>query len=194
MCVHSNDGNRVCGGAGVDDHFYSLRRDIAVKAARRKRKEGAGLSLHDRRAQGLELTHTEEPALDEASQHAVCVHASDGNRVCVREGVDCHMCSLDACCIMHSSIMVCDRYDAHSRALRQRIKSANTEKNLLSIANNTEIADEFCIRDTEGIEPAREQAPNLIQSTTLTTRPTVYIRLVPNVPITSGLMKFGLTG
>ena len=36
--------------------------------------------------------------------------------------------------------MGCDRLDAHSRAHRQRIKSANTERNLLSIANNTEIA------------------------------------------------------
>ena len=39
------------------------------------------------------------------------------------------------------------------------------------------ITDEFCIWDTEGIESAREQTPNLIRSTTLTTRPTVYIRL-----------------
>ena len=74
MCVHSNDGNRVCVGVGVDDHFYSLRRDIAVKAARRKRKEGAGLSLHDRRARGLELT-LEEESLFAGQVNMLCVYA-----------------------------------------------------------------------------------------------------------------------
>jgi len=34
--------------------------------------------------------------------------------------------------------------------------------------------DEFCIWDTEGIEPAREQTPHLIRSATLTIRPTEY--------------------
>jgi len=50
-------------GAGVDDHFYSLRRDIAVRAAWGKQKDGAGLSQDDRRAQGLELTPEEEKLL-----------------------------------------------------------------------------------------------------------------------------------
>ena len=61
--VHMNDGNRVSVGAGVDDHFYSLRRDIAVRAAWGKQKDGAGLSQDDRRARGLELTLEEEKLL-----------------------------------------------------------------------------------------------------------------------------------
>ena len=48
---------------GVDDHFYSLRRGIALSDARRKYKEGAGLSQDDRRARGLELTLEEEQLL-----------------------------------------------------------------------------------------------------------------------------------
>ena len=44
------------------------------------------------------------------------------------------------------------------------------------------ICDEFCIWDTEGIEPTRSQPPNLRRSSTLTTRPTVYIRLT-NSPL-----------
>ena len=60
MCVHSHDGNHVCVGAFVDDHFSSLRRDIANSDTRRKRKEGAGLSQDERRARGLDLTPEEE--------------------------------------------------------------------------------------------------------------------------------------
>jgi len=63
VCVYSHDGNRVCVGAGVDDHFYWLRRDIAVRATLGKRKEGAGLSQDERRARGLELTPEEEKLL-----------------------------------------------------------------------------------------------------------------------------------
>jgi len=63
VCVHSNDGDRVCVGAGVNDHFYSLRRNITVRAARGKQKDGAGLSQDDRRARGLELTLEEEKLL-----------------------------------------------------------------------------------------------------------------------------------
>jgi len=63
---------------GVDDHFYSLHRDIAVSAARRKHKEGAGLSQHDQQAQGLELTLEEEKLL--ARQvNMLCVYT----QVCV---------------------------------------------------------------------------------------------------------------
>jgi len=62
---------------GVDCHFYSLHREIAISAARRKRKEGAGLSLHDRRAQGLELTLEEEKLLastDKWQVNMLCVY------------------------------------------------------------------------------------------------------------------------
>ena len=74
VCVHSNDGNRVCVGAGVDDHFYSLRRDITVRAARGKQKDGAGLSQDDRRARGLELT-LEEESLFAGQVNMLCVYA-----------------------------------------------------------------------------------------------------------------------
>jgi len=78
VCVHSNDGNRVCVGAGVHDHFYSLRKDIAVRAAWGKQKDGAGLSQDDRRARGLELTLEEEKLL--ARQvNILCVYT----QVCV---------------------------------------------------------------------------------------------------------------
>ena len=63
VCVHSSVFNRVCVREGVDDHFYSLHREMALSDARRKHNVGAGLSLHDRRAQSLELTHKEKKLL-----------------------------------------------------------------------------------------------------------------------------------
>ena len=61
--MHSNDVNRVCVGAGVNDHFYLLRRENARRAVRRKHKEGAGLSPDVRKSRGLELTPKEEKLL-----------------------------------------------------------------------------------------------------------------------------------
>jgi len=63
VCVHASVCNCVCVCAGVDDHLYSLRRGIPLSDARRKYKEGAGLSQDDRRARGLELTLEEEKLL-----------------------------------------------------------------------------------------------------------------------------------
>ena len=122
VCVRSDDGNRACVGAGVVDHFYCLCRDTVVKTARCKRRDGAGLSQVVRNAQGLELRTT----LCWASEHVVCVRSNVGNRVCVGAGVDWHLCSLDAWCVIHSPTMGCDRLDVHARVHRQQIKSANT--------------------------------------------------------------------
>jgi len=62
-------------GAGVDDHFYWLRRDIALSDARRKHKEGARLSQYERRARGLELTPEEEKLLaKQVNMLCVCTH------------------------------------------------------------------------------------------------------------------------
>ena len=48
---------------GVDCHIYLLHREIAISDARRKRKDGAGLSQHEQQVRGLELTDEEEKPL-----------------------------------------------------------------------------------------------------------------------------------
>jgi len=134
VCVRSDDGNRACVGAGVVDHFYWLCNSNQDRSAQTKgrcwaesrRPESARPGAHSRR----------RTTLGEASQRAVCVRSNDGNRVCVGAGVDWHLCSLDVWCVIHSPTMGCDRLDAHDRVQSQRLKSANTTRNLLSIANN----------------------------------------------------------
>jgi len=72
-------------GAGVDDHFYSLRRGIALSDARRKHKDGAGLSQDVRKARGLELTPEEEKLLArQVNMLCVCTQMMVIVYVCVK--------------------------------------------------------------------------------------------------------------
>ena len=119
---------RVCVGGCVSDHYDWLRRSKAISLIRLKRRAGASMSSHRRKAPGR------------ASQCAVCVRTRDDSCVCVGAGVDGQLCSLDTWRVIHSSTIGCDRLDAANRAHSQRLKTLNFTTNLRSIENNTEIA------------------------------------------------------